>query len=227
MEIAMKPARQTDAPRAGPEGRIPGGSEGTSRGDHFTIAVDFDGVLFSHVPYVLRGFRDAHGVDLAQEGLRYWDFFQYQAVRDADLTEACVRQILDRIETDPAIHEKPPRDSFAARVMEAWKRSGHRVDVVTARGEISREVTRRFLHMNEIPFDELLMEVETKTGWDMLVDDAPHNVLAAADEGSMALLMDQPYNRDVNAEGNPQRVYDWVEIARLLPTPMSGAGWPR
>jgi len=183
-----------------------------------TIAVDFDGVLFDHVPYVLRGFRDAHGIDLADEGLRYWDFFQYQAVREAGLTEECVRSVLDRIETDPALHERGPRDPFAARVMDAWKQAGHRVDVVTARGEISREVTRRFLRTNEIPYDELVMEAETKTGWDLLVDDAAHNVLAAADEGSTALLMDQPYNRDVDAQGNPRRVRDWVEVARRLET---------
>src|ERR1051326_3197173 len=72
------------------------------------IAVDFDGVLFDHVPYLLRGFRDAHGIDLAAEGLRYWDFFQYRAVRDANLTWTCVRNVLQRIDTDPLIHQAPP-----------------------------------------------------------------------------------------------------------------------
>jgi uncharacterized HAD superfamily protein len=186
------------------------------QGQKLAIAVDVDGVLFDHIPYVLRGFRDAHGIDLTEEGLRYWDFFQYQAVRDAGLTEECVRRVLDRVETDPALHAKPPKDPFAARVMDAWKQAGHRVDVVTARGEISREVTQRFLATNEIPHDELHMEVEQKTGWDVLVDDAAHNVLAAADDGSTALLMDQPYNRDVDAQGNPHRVQDWVEVAGLL-----------
>jgi hypothetical protein len=66
------------------------------------IAVDFDGVLFDHVPYLLRGFRDAHGIDLQEEGLRYWDFFQYRAVREANLTWSCVRNVLERIDTRPS-----------------------------------------------------------------------------------------------------------------------------
>src|SRR5437667_12531754 len=81
------------------------------------IAVDFDGVLFDHVPYLLRGFRDAHGIDLEAEGFRYWDFFQYRAVREADLTWRCVRRILERIHTDHAIHELPPRDPHARAAM--------------------------------------------------------------------------------------------------------------
>lgn len=196
-------------------------------GPRMEIAVDFDGVLFDHVPYVLRGFRDAYGIDLGGENLRHWDFFQYQAVREAGLTEACVRSVLDRIETDPALHEMPPRDPFAARVMDAWKQAGHQVDVVTARGEISREVTRRFLHTNEIPYDDLVMEAEMKTGWDVLIDDAAHNVLAAAEEGSRALLMDHPYNRDVDASTNPARVHDWVDVAHALPGPATGISVPR
>src|ERR1051326_9585553 len=68
------------------------------------IAVDFDGVLFDHVPYLLRGFRDAHGIDLQEEGFRYWDFFQYRAVREANLTWQCVSAVLRAIDTDPAVH---------------------------------------------------------------------------------------------------------------------------
>ena len=61
-------AVDTDAPASRP---LDGNADRRLR-----IAVDFDGVLFDHVPYVLRGFRDAHGIDLEEEGLRYWDFFQ-------------------------------------------------------------------------------------------------------------------------------------------------------
>src|ERR1041385_6330326 len=105
------------------------------------IGVDFDGVLFDHVPYLLRGFRDAHGIDLNDEGFRYWDFFQYRAVREKDLSWSCVQAVLHRIETDPALHTEPPRDPYAIEVLQKLKVQGHRIEVVTARGAETREAT--------------------------------------------------------------------------------------
>lgn len=179
------------------------------------IAVDFDGVLFDHVPYLLRGFRDAHGIDLEEEGLRYWDFFQYRAVREKNLTWQCVSAVLRAIDTDEAIHRLPPRDQHAREVMARWRREGHEVKVVTARTEEARATTELFLARNLIPHDALVMGAARKTGYDVLVDDAPHNVLMAAADGGMALLMDHPYNRDVPTKRNPVRVRSWhdVEVA--------------
>jgi 5'-nucleotidase len=180
------------------------------------IAVDFDGVLFDHIPYMLRGFRDVHGIDLEAEGLRYWDFFQYRAIRDARLTYACVRAVLDEIETDPVLHQNPPRDPHAAGIMGRWKDAGHEVSVVTARLPISREVTELFLEHHGIPHDRLVMGAHIKTGYDVLIDDAPHNVLMAAADGGMAVLMDHPYNQDVPTHWNPVRATDWQAVDRYV-----------
>lgn len=168
--------------------------------------MDFDGVLFDHIPYLLRGFRDAHGIDLAEEGLRYWDFFQYRAVREKELAWSHVRQVLERIDQDPAMHDCDARDPFAADVIAAWRAAGHRVSLVTAREPAARATTTAFLARNGIRVDEVVMGARLKTGYDVLVDDAPHNVLMAAADGGLALLMDQPYNRDVPTKKNPLRV---------------------
>lgn len=180
------------------------------------IAVDFDGVLFDHVPYLLRGFRDAHGIDLAAEGMRYWDFFQYRAVREANLTWQCVSKVLHAIDTDEAIHKLPPRDVHAARVMQTWIDQGHKVSVVTAREEAARKTTEAFLAAHAIPHDALVMRASRKTGYDVLIDDAPHNVLMAAADGGLALLMDHPYNRDVPTKRNPLRVHDWRGVEQAV-----------
>lgn len=187
------------------------------------IAVDLDGVLFDHVPYVLRGFRDAHGIDLQEEGLRYWDFFQYRAVREKNLTWGCVRAVLTRIDHDPLVHELPPRDPQAAAVMGRWRAAGHRVQVVTARESSCRDVTAGFLERHRIPHDALVMDARVKIGYDVLVDDAPHNVLMAAADGGLALLMDHPYNRDVPTRRNPQRVHDWLEVEAAVSATMPQA----
>lgn len=187
-----------------------------ARDGQLRIAVDFDGVLFDHVPYVLRGFRDAHGIDLEEEGLRYWDFFQYRAVRERNLTWNCVRTILHSIDTDPALHEMPPRDAHAARVMARWMDAGHDVRVVTAREETARATTERFLEAHGIPHHALVMGAARKTGYDVLVDDAPHNVLMAAADGGLAVLMDQPYNRDVPTHRNPVRARTWRDVETIV-----------
>jgi uncharacterized HAD superfamily protein len=117
-------------------------------------------------------------------------------------------------------------DALAIRLDDLENVERTRVDIVTARGEISREVTERFLATNEIPYEDLVMEADVKTGYDVLVDDAPHNVLQAADTGSLALLMDQPYNRDLDANDNPYRVHHWDHVATLVPAETSRAGVP-
>jgi uncharacterized HAD superfamily protein len=178
--------------------------------------VDFDGVLFDHVPYVLRGFRDAHGIDLAAEGFRYWDFFQYRAVRERNLTWNCVRNVLRDIDRDIELHKAPPRDPYAALVLGRWRAAGNRVTVVTARDPEARETTEFFLRHHRIPHDDLVLGASRKLGYDVLVDDAPHNALMAAAGGSLALLLDHPYNRDVPTDRNPLRVRTWREVEQVV-----------
>ncbi len=179
------------------------------------IAVDFDGVLFDHVPWVLRAFRDKHDVDLGAEGFRYWEYYQYKAVEDAALTVGEVKDLLRNLETDSVIHKSPLRDPYSRQVMEDWSEAGHSVDIVTARELVSKQVTLEFLNRNRVPFDELHMGVRIKTGYDLLIDDSPHNVLMAAAGGGQSLLVDHPYNQDVPCETNPRRVQDWKEIEIL------------
>lgn len=188
--------------------------------DRLRIAVDFDGVLFDHVPYVLRGFRDRLGIDLQAEGMRHWDYYQYRAVQDADVPYSAIRKVLHDIETDDKLHREPPRDALAASVMKQWIADGHRVDIVTARSSFAETATRTFLRTHSIPHHGLVMEARIKTGYDLLVDDAPHNVLMAAAAGSLALLMDHPYNRDVPVGRNPLRVRDWRDVQELASTRM-------
>lgn len=190
--------------------------QNTRQPGRLRIGVDFDGVLFDHVPYVLRGFRDRYGIDLAAEGMRYWDYFQYRAVQEADLSWWCVHKVLREIETDMVLHQEPPRDEAAAGIMKQWMHDGHRVEVVTARHPESEAATLNFLEHNGIPHDRLVMGARIKTGYDVLIDDAPHNVLTAAAAGSLALLMDHPYNRDVPTHRNPVRVKSWREVEKRV-----------
>ncbi len=176
------------------------------------IAVDVDGVLFDHIPYVLRAFRDNLGIDMDRDDLRAWDFFHLHAIQEADLTWGEVRRVLDAVESDWVLHEEEPLDPLAANVMADWIARGHTVDVVTARAPKHEHVTKVFLNHHGIPHHALRMGVALKTGYDVLIDDAPHNVLLAAADGTKAFLYDHPYNRDVPTHTNPVRVHDWHDV---------------
>lgn len=101
--------------------------------------------------------------------------------------------------------------------MRRWMDAGHEVRVVTAREEAARETTEGFLARHRIPHHALVMGASRKTGYDVLVDDAPHNVLMAAADGGLAVLMDQPYNRDVPTRRNPVRARSWRDVERIVP----------
>ncbi|HWG92275.1 MAG TPA: hypothetical protein VNZ52_15600 [Candidatus Thermoplasmatota archaeon] len=180
--------------------------------ERLRIAVDFDGVLFNHVPHMLRALRDNHNVDLLDEGLRHWDFMAYRSVQEAGLTYQGIKTLLHAIETDLEIHDTDLRDETARHVMEAWREAGHEVYIVTARDSTSHDATKYFLERNDVPYDGIVMDAKVKTGYDLLVDDAPHNVLAASGAGGLAFLMDHPYNRGVRTGMNPRRVRTWSEV---------------
>lgn len=87
---------------------------------------------------------------------------------------------------------------------------------MTAREPEARSTTEAFLRANGVPHDALVMGAAKKTGYDVLVDDAPHNVLMAAADGGLALLMDHTYNRDVPTRRNPVRVKTWRDVERVV-----------
>lgn len=180
------------------------------------VAVDFDGVLFPQHEHVRERFVEIHDVDLGPVDTWPSDLTQHPPVREAGLDEEDTWEVFHAVHNDAAAHETGPLDADARRVLAALIDRGHHVDVVTARSPESRAVTQAFLDRNELPHRELVMGARDKTGYDVLVDDLPVHVTRAAEEDALALLMDQPYNRAFQADGNPRRVAGWADVERVL-----------
>lgn len=180
------------------------------------VAVDFDGVLFDQARHVREGFVDVYGIEIGPAETWPADLTEHPPVREAGLDAEDTWEVFHRVHNDPAAHDTEPMDADARRVLAELLDAGHRVDVVTARSPESRANTETFLERNEIPHRELVMGAREKTGYDVLVDDLPVHVRRAAGEGGLGLLMDQPYNRAFEADGNPRRVADWAGVERLL-----------
>lgn len=180
------------------------------------VAVDFDGVLFDQARHVREGFVEVHGIDLGPVETWPSDLTEHPPVREAGLDENDTWEVFHRVHNDPAAHETDPMDADARRVLADLLDAGHRVDIVTARDPASRANTEAFLERNELPHRELVMGAREKTGYDVLVDDLPVHVRRAAGDDTLGLLMDQPYNRAYEADGNPRRVADWAAVERVL-----------
>lgn len=176
------------------------------------IGVDFDGVLFDQVPHIIRGFRELHDVDLAPVESWHWNLSEHPAIQAAGLTEDQIWQVFRQLELEEAIHRADPLDPHALEVLGAWQARGWQVHIATSRPEHSRPAVEAFLSHNQVPHDLLEMGVYPKTGYDVLVDDLPPNVQAAAEDGGHGLLFHQPYNVSFETDGNPRRVQGWREV---------------
>lgn len=180
------------------------------------IAVDFDGVLFDQSAHIRERFHEIHGVDIGPVDEWPWNLSEHPPVKQAGLTDEDTWEVFHSVHNDEALHRTEPLDADCRRVLEALLEVGHRVEVVTARSPTSREVTELFLERNAIPHERLVMGDHEKTGWDVLVDDLPHHVQRVADDGSVGLLMDHPYNRAYEATANPYRVDGWRHVGQVL-----------
>jgi uncharacterized HAD superfamily protein len=180
------------------------------------VAIDFDGVLFEQAPHVREKFSSIHGIDVGPAEQWPADLLEHPPIREAGLDADDTWEVFHAVHTDHDLHESSPRDEHACRVLTTLEEAGHRVDVVTARSGESREQTRSFLERNEVPHTELVMDDQEKTGHDILLDDLPRHVDRAAKAGSLALLMDQPYNRAYEANANPRRVGGFAELEEIV-----------
>jgi hypothetical protein len=184
--------------------------------DELQIAVDFDGVLFAQSRHVREVFQDVHGIDPGPADEWPWELTEHPPIKDEGLSKEDTWQVFHAVHNDLDRHREDPLDPNARAVLALLQDAGHTIEIVTARDPASREPTRYFLDRNDIPHDRLVMGDNAKTGWDVLVDDLPPHVERVAQDGSLGLLHDQPYNRAYEADGNPRRLADFAELAELF-----------
>lgn len=184
--------------------------------DELRIAVDFDGVLFDQSRHVREAFQDVHGVDPGPVEEWPWQLTEHPPIRDAGLDSEDTWTVFAAVHNDRERHREDPLDPRSVDVLARLREAGHTVEVVTARDPESREPTEFFLSRNAIPHDRLVMGDNVKTGWDVLLDDLPPHVERVAEDGSLGLLHDQPYNRAYETDGNPRRVAGFDELAAMF-----------
>lgn len=96
----------------------------------------------------------------------------------------------------------------------------HQISIITARPEVFREVTIKWLEHHGIKYHNINFTEEKlneclKSKIDVLIDDAPHYANELSIRNIPVILFDQPYNNTV-ASDLVHRANSWLEIKRLI-----------
>ncbi len=102
-----------------------------------------------------------------------------------------------------------------------------KTDIVTNARPSAEESIKKWLVEHNIEYNELIFSKEKwKLDYDVYIDDSPSNLQKVFDEGKVALIYNQPWNRHVeefeislNHNGRIQRVYnlyDAIDVIRSL-----------
>jgi len=178
------------------------------------IALDIDSTLH-HYWDLLEGIaQDRYGVALPYAEQRDWGITQLER----EQLVACVTET----HTDENIEGAVPYEG-AVEVVTRWHdEQCHFIHVTSHRTTAAHEATGRWLRSVGLPFDDLYCSDDKITrcaeiGIDVLIDDSPVNLLAAAEAGMRPATLLHPWNREL-CEGDDRIVCaaDWPGLAEGL-----------
>lgn len=103
--------------------------------------------------------------------------------------------------------------------VEEIKSQGHYIKYITARSfegihELAEEATSHWINEVGLPYDEIIVcNDKTTQAYDVLFDDAPHNIEAALLHGRNAYLFSRPWNtKNIDLP----RVYGWEGVVNYV-----------
>lgn len=172
------------------------------------IAVDLDDTLCEFVKPFLKEWNKL-GHDK-----KFEDIYTYYLSDALDRPQEEISQFLVDLEAKHAYALSDPLPK-AVEVMNRLYHSGHEIYVVTGRRNASEAM--RWLDEASIKYEDLYLTREkTKVlksiNADLFIDDMPFNVEDSSGAGIDTLLMDKPWNREVDENDYLTRVFGWEQI---------------
>lgn len=115
----------------------------------------------------------------------------------------------------------------AVETVRGWHAAGHFIHVTSHRSAAAHGATERWLQAIGLPYDELYCSTDKlararEIGIDVLVDDAPANLLGALDSGMTAATLVHPWNEDLCEETDVLCAPDWPTLRERLAPILSG-----
>jgi phosphoglycolate phosphatase-like HAD superfamily hydrolase len=182
------------------------------------IAVDIDSTLHQYWDQLAAVAKQRFGVDLPYEQQVTWEV---TLLRPEQL-RACVAET----HRAPHVLGAEPYPG-AIEAIRAWHEAGHFIQVTSHRTGEAHAATARWLERIGLPYDELYCSYDkiarcVEIGIDVLIDDSPENLLAAAEAGITPATILHPWNRDLCEEEDIVCAPDWPTLAQRL-APVLGA----
>jgi len=182
------------------------------------IAIDIDSTLHPYWDQFAHAAKRRFGVELP------YDEQQWEIDR---LRPEQIRACVDETHRDERILAAEPYPGAVEAVRE-WHESGHYIHVTSHRRAGAHSATARWLEGIGLPFDDLHCSDDKiarcrEIGIDVLIDDSPVTLLAAADAGITPATLLHPWNREVCEEEDIVHAEDWPALARRLAPLLAGS----
>ena len=185
------------------------------------LGIDLDGCAYPFVKNFLQYCKDS-GIEVPEDYQpTHWNFYEDLGLNLDQFKGTIEAGIADRqmFVNDKHTHLDFPEPGFTS-VMVKLRARGHHMHVVTHRN--AKGAARQTLDWFErygVPTDAVhFVRDKSVVRVDLMIEDSPGNFYDLVNSGIPTVLMDQPWNQNVNAT----RVNDWHDYLELVNSIESG-----
>ncbi len=178
----------------------------------YHIAIDLDNTLLDTSKACITQFNKLTGIDLFPTDENYYRYYEFYGWNE-EMYEVAYKQMGNEIhwESDPY--------PYAVEVVKHLFQR-YQLTILTARPDLFYDVTLKWLQLHDIPFHDIMFEREKfriceSHNIDLLIDDAPHYAEEFSSKGRKFMIMDQPYNRNINHD-LIHRVNEWKDVIGII-----------
>ena len=182
------------------------------------IAVDIDSTLHHYWDQLAAVAKRRFGIDLPYDTQLTWGITRLRP----EQVHACVAET--HSERHVLAAEPYPG---AVETIRDWHAAGHFVQITSHRTSAAHDATQRWLDRIGLPYDELHCSFDKvarcrELAIDVLIDDSPVTLLAAAEAGITPATILHPWNRDLCEEEGVLCAPDWAGLAARLDPVLTG-----
>ena len=178
------------------------------------IAIDLDDVTTEFMRPLTNLINQVYKTGTDFDNIKTWDAKGYFGITDEQFKGAI------KTFTESGGFSRVQPEFAAVDAMKELQAQGHELYFLSARNSRGISDTYRWFAERDLPTERMFFDRDKKWqikhhGIDMLIDDGPHNILAAQNSGAIGVLYTQPWNSNMrNAQWRANGWPHAVEIVR-------------
>ena len=176
------------------------------------IAIDIDSTLHHYWDRLSDAAQRRFGIDLPYEEQLTWGITRLKPEQ--------LKVVIAETHCDQHILESEPYPG-AVEAVNAWQSAGHYIHITSHRDTRCVAATQQWLDRIGLQYDDLHCSYDKisrccELGIDLLIDDSPENLEAAAEKGIAAATLLHPWNRDLVEDEGIIAAEDWPGLVAAL-----------